>query len=90
MLGTIAYQTKAQKFTFEFWEGDLLTAAYCRRRRLKLSAAFSRSSILFNAQHQSYRGAGEDLAVLRAADLGEAKKCVPPLHQAKAVGVLRM
>src|ERR1051325_6507170 len=26
ILGTIAYQTPVQKWTFEFWEGDLITA----------------------------------------------------------------
>src|ERR1041384_3976728 len=27
ILGTIAYQTSASKFTFEFWEGDQITAS---------------------------------------------------------------
>lgn len=91
LLGTIAYQTKAQKFTFEFWEGDLLTAALLQEAQQKLSGAFF-TSLYFkpNAKHQENIAAQvKGLSVLRAADIGEAKDYVP-LHQAKAVGVLRV
>lgn len=91
LLGTIAWQTQAQKFTFEFWEGDLLTAALLQEAQQKLSAAFF-APLYFkpNAKHQENIVAQvKGLAVLRAAEIGEAKDYLP-LHQAKAVGVLRI
>ncbi|HEY8461352.1 MAG TPA: hypothetical protein VIM99_13275, partial [Blastocatellia bacterium] len=40
ILGTIAWQTKARKFTFEFWEGDLATAEIVRETYRTLSGSF--------------------------------------------------
>jgi hypothetical protein len=40
ILGTIAWQTKAGKFTFEFWEGDLATADIVRETSRALSKNF--------------------------------------------------
>src|SRR5262249_41194593 len=40
ILGTIAYQTKISKFTFEFWEGDLATAEILSEAYKVISASF--------------------------------------------------
>src|SRR5215475_9036979 len=40
ILGTIAWQTKAGKFTFEFWEGDLATAEIVRETYRTLGKTF--------------------------------------------------
>lgn len=91
LLGTIAYQTKANKFTFEFWEGDLLTAALLQEAYQKLSAAFF-APLYFkpNATLQENVAAQvKDLPILRATDIGEVKDYLP-LHQAKSVGMLRI
>jgi len=40
ILGTIAYQTKLGKFTFEFWEGDLATAQILREAHQTISKSF--------------------------------------------------
>jgi len=40
VLGTIAWQTKAGKFTFEFWEGDLATAEILRETYRTLGKSF--------------------------------------------------
>jgi hypothetical protein len=91
LLGTIAFQTKANQFTFEFWEGDLLTAALLQEAQQKLSASFfAPLSFKPNSKHQETIAAQvKGLSVLRTADLGEAKDYLP-LHQAKAVGLLRV
>ena len=91
LLGTVAFQTKANKFTFEFWEGDLVTAALLNEAAQKLSASFF-APLHFkpNSKHQETIAAQvKDLSILRAADIGEAKDYLP-LHQAKAVGMLRV
>ncbi len=91
LLGTIAYQTKVNKFTFEFWEGDLLTSALLQEAYQKLGASFF-APLYFkpNAKLQENVAAQvKELPILRAADIGEAKDYVP-LHQAKAVGMLRI
>ena len=91
LLGTVAFQTKANKFTFEFWEGDLLTADLLQEAQQKLSAAFF-APLFFkpNSKHQeTIAGQITNLPVLRTAELGEAKDYLP-LHQSKAVGMLRI
>ncbi|HEU0178077.1 MAG TPA: PEP/pyruvate-binding domain-containing protein, partial [Blastocatellia bacterium] len=40
ILGTIVWQTKAGKFTYEFWEGDLATAEIVRETYRTLSETF--------------------------------------------------
>src|SRR5262245_38193620 len=40
ILGAIAWQTKAGKFTFEFWEGDLATAEIVKEAYRTLSRSF--------------------------------------------------
>ncbi|MBL8203406.1 MAG: PEP/pyruvate-binding domain-containing protein [Blastocatellia bacterium] len=91
LLGTIAYQTKANKFTFEFWEGDLLTTELLNEAAQKLNASFFVPlHYKPNSKHQETIAAQvKNLSILRALDIGEAKAYLP-LHQAKAVGMLRI
>ncbi len=91
LLGTIAFQTKANKFTFEFWEGDLVTAELLKEAAQKLTASFF-APLYFkpNSKHQeTSAGQLKDLPTLRAAELGTTKDYLP-LHQARAVGMLRV
>ncbi len=91
LLGTVAFQTKANKFTFEFWEGDLVTAGLLNEAAQKLSTSFF-APLHFkpNSKHQETAASlVKDLPILRAADMGEVKDYLP-LHQAKAVGMLRV
>ncbi|MBS1808448.1 MAG: PEP/pyruvate-binding domain-containing protein [Acidobacteria bacterium] len=91
LLGTIAYQTKSNKFTFEFWEGDLITISLLSEAYQKLSTSFF-APLYFkpNAKLQENVAAQvKDLPILRVADIGEAKEYLP-LHQSKAVGMLRV
>ncbi len=91
LLGTVAFQTKTSKFTFEFWEGDLVTAELLKETAQKLTASFF-APLYFkpNSKHQEASAAQlKDLPILRAAELGTTKDYLP-LHQAKAVGMLRV
>ena len=91
LLGTIAFQTKANKFTFEFWEGDLVTTGLLNEAARNLTASFF-APLHFkpNSKHQETAASlVKDLPTLRTADLGEAKDYLP-LHQAKTVGLLRV
>jgi rifampicin phosphotransferase len=91
LLGTIAYQTKANQFTFEFWEGDLITATLLHEAQQKLNAAFF-APLYFKPNAKRQEEVAEqikDLPILREADNSAAKDYVP-LHQAKAVGMLRI
>ncbi len=95
LLGTIAWQPKAEKFTFEFWEGDLATAEMINEAYAKIKANFF-APIYFKPtcpRHEEIAGQlaqqAEPVPILRPADIGEARDYVP-LHQARAVGVLRM
>jgi hypothetical protein len=53
LLGTIAYQTVADKFTFEFWEGDLITKELLAETYGALSKSFfDRLFFKPNSTHQ--------------------------------------
>jgi rifampicin phosphotransferase len=95
LLGTVAYQTKADKFTFEFWEGDLVTPELLAETYAKLRATFF-APVHFkpNSAHQesvAEKAAARsgDLPTFRAAEAGESRDYVA-LHRARAVGVLRV
>ncbi len=95
VLGTIAYQAKAEKFTFEFWEGDLATAEIIQATYAKLKATFF-APIYFKPNSSRQTEIAEQLAklsdpvpMLRTAEIGETRVYVP-LHQARNVGLLRV
>lgn len=91
LLGTIAYQTKASKYTFEFWEGDLVTSELLNEAAQKLSGSFF-APLYFkpnSKHHENIAATVKDLSILRTTDIGEDKDYLP-LHQSKAVGMLRV
>jgi hypothetical protein len=92
ILGAIAWQTKAAKFTFEFWEGDLATAEIVRQTYRTLSKSFF-EPLYFkpNSARQ------EEVSAQIAADvprLSPSEIYSPgdylALNAATAVGVLRI
>jgi rifampicin phosphotransferase len=95
LLGTVAYQTKAGKFTFEFWEGDLITPELVAETYSKLRETFF--APLHFKPNSAHQGAVAERAVAQlgalptfsAAGAGESRDYVP-LHRARAVGVLRV
>jgi rifampicin phosphotransferase len=95
LLGTVAYQTKADRFTFEFWEGDLVTAELLAETYAKLRESFF-APVHFKPNSARQASAAEkaaaqlgDLPTFHAAEAGDARDYVP-LHRARAVGVLRV
>ncbi len=91
VLGTIAYQTRLDKYTFEFWEGDLATAEIVRETQRALNASF------FAPLYFKPNSAKQEEA---AAQLTGLPKLLPnetnppqdylPLNQAQNAGVLRI
>jgi rifampicin phosphotransferase len=95
LLGTVAYQTKADKFTFEFWEGDLVTPELVSEAHARLAATFF-APVHFKPNSAHQQSVAEKVAaqarpvpVFHAAETGESRDYVP-LHRARAVGVLRV
>ncbi|HMV46502.1 MAG TPA: PEP/pyruvate-binding domain-containing protein [Blastocatellia bacterium] len=91
ILGTIAYQTKLGKFTFEFWEGDLATAEIIEETYQTISAGFF-APVAFKPNSARQEEVSKQLANiprLLAAEINAPQDYVP-LHQAKGVGVLRI
>ncbi|MBI1766135.1 MAG: PEP/pyruvate-binding domain-containing protein [Acidobacteria bacterium] len=91
VLGTIAYQTRLDKYTFEFWEGDLATSEIVRETQHALNASF------FAPLYFKPNSARQEEV---AAQLPELPKLLPsetnapqdylPLNQAQNAGVLRI
>lgn len=90
LLGTVAYHAKSAQFTFEFWEGDLITPELLSETYAKLRATFS-APLFFkpNSTQQAEAADKASVPVLRAEEINEERDYVP-LNQARAVGVLRV
>ena len=92
ILGTIAWQTKAGKFTFEFWEGDLATAEILRETCRTLSKSFF-VPLYFkpNSARQEEVSAQipGDVSSLPPSEINPPGNYLA-LNVAKAVGVLRI
>lgn len=95
VLGTIAYQTKTEKFSFEFWEGDLATAEIIQATYAKLKATFF-APIYFKPNSPRQIEIAEQLAkkpepipILPPNEISEVRSYVP-LHPARNVGLLRV
>jgi hypothetical protein len=91
ILGTIAYQTRIGKFTFEFWEGDLAAAAIVRETYSAIGASFF-APVFFkpNSAHQEEISSQlSDVPRLLASEINPPKDYLP-LNTASAVGVLRI
>jgi hypothetical protein len=91
ILGTIAYQPKIGKFTFEFWEGDLATAEIVREAHRTISASFF-APVFFkpNSAHQEeVSSQASDVPRLLASAINPPRDYLP-LNTATGVGVLRI
>src|SRR5215510_2958728 len=92
ILGTIAWQTKVGKFTFEFWEGDLATAEIARETYRTLSKSFF-APLYFKPNSALQEEASEQIAGdvprLRPSEINAPGDYLA-LNSATAVGVLRI
>ena len=91
ILGTIAWQPKLNQFTFEYWEGDLATAAIIRETHAALQSSFF-APLTFkpNAARQEEAAATlNDLPRLALNELNPARDYLA-LNQAANAGVLRI
>lgn len=91
ILGTIAYQTRLDKYTFEFWEGDLATEEIVRETQRTLSASFF-APLYFKPNSARQEEITANLPNLPRLLPNEAHppQDYLPLNQAQNVGVLRI
>lgn len=91
ILGTIVRQTKLDKYTFEFWEGDLSTPEIVRETYQALQPGFF-APLFFkpnSAQQEEVAASVTEVPRLSPAEISPPQDYVP-LNQANAVGVLRI
>ncbi|MFN0088628.1 MAG: PEP/pyruvate-binding domain-containing protein [Blastocatellia bacterium] len=91
ILGTIAFHPGIEKFTFEFWEGDLADERLLREAHRAIRESFF-APVFFkpNSAHQEEAAAGAaEVPRLAAAELG-APRDYEPLNLARGVGLLRI
>lgn len=92
ILGTIAWQTKVGKFTYEFWEGDLATAEIVRETHRALSKSFF-APLYFKPnsarQEEVSEQIARDVPRLAPSEINTPGDYVA-LNRATAVGVLRI
>ncbi|MGH9765907.1 MAG: PEP/pyruvate-binding domain-containing protein [Blastocatellia bacterium] len=95
ILGAIAHQTKIDKFTFEFWEGDLATAEILSVAYKAISSSFF-APVYFkpNSAHQEEVSSrliesGAGVPRLLASEINPPRDYLP-LNVATGVGALRI
>jgi len=95
LLGTVAYQTAAQKFTFEFWESDNLTTQLLNESYAALGKSFF-APLYFRPNSLSHEEvanaaatAGGALKTLSASELAR-DAAYQPLNIASGIGQLRI
>ncbi|HJQ68921.1 MAG TPA: PEP/pyruvate-binding domain-containing protein [Blastocatellia bacterium] len=97
-LGTIAYQSAIDRFTFEFWEGDRLTRDLLREAYAALSEsffaplAFKPNSLVQEdaareAQHEA--ASAKPFSILTSSELARDQK-YQPLNLGAGIGQLRI
>jgi hypothetical protein len=96
MLGTVAYQTPLDKFTFEFWEGDRLTKdllieAYAALSRSFYAPIFFKANSLAHEEvaDESNNNAAIKIPVLTAVELARDRK-YQALNLGTGIGQLRI
>ena len=91
ILGTLAYQSRLGKFSFEYWEGDLATAAIIRETHQALQSSFFAAAVFKpnSAQQEEAAQTLNDVPRLSLDELNPARAYLP-LHQAANAGVLRV
>ncbi|HEY3136817.1 MAG TPA: PEP/pyruvate-binding domain-containing protein [Blastocatellia bacterium] len=98
ILGTIAYQTAADKFTFEFWEGDQITNHLLAECYAALKKSFY-APLFFKPNSQAQETVARELnsaatsdarlPVLTASELA-ADRAYQPLNLGAGIGQLRI
>jgi hypothetical protein len=101
LLGTIAYQTTADKFTFEFWEGDRITKELLGESYTALSRSFY-APLFFKATSLAHEDVANELnnelnkdagttrvPLLSAAELARDAE-YQPLNLGAGIGQLRI
>ncbi|MGQ9898525.1 MAG: PEP/pyruvate-binding domain-containing protein [Acidobacteriota bacterium] len=91
LLGTISFQPRLERFTYEFWEGDLLTPALLTDAHRHLTAScFAPLAFKANARrHEEVAAQLPDLPWVRA-EVTLPEKTFLALNTGRAVGVLRL
>lgn len=87
MLGTVAYQTPLQRWTFEFWEGDLISAAQIKTASEVINKSFFQP-VAFkpNSTRQDEVSAGvEGLERVLQSDIAREQE-YEPLNLARGLG----
>ncbi|MFN2512751.1 MAG: PEP/pyruvate-binding domain-containing protein [Pyrinomonadaceae bacterium] len=87
MLGTVAYQTPLQRWTFEFWEGDLISTAQIKTASEVINKSFFKS-VAFkpNSSRQDEASAGvEGLERVLQSDISKEQE-YEPLNLAVGLG----
>jgi hypothetical protein len=87
MLGTVAYQTPLKRWTFEFWEGDLISAAQIKIASEVINQSFFQP-VAFkpNSSRQDEASAGvEGLERVLQSDIAKEQE-YEPLNLARGLG----
>ncbi|HSE97567.1 MAG TPA: PEP/pyruvate-binding domain-containing protein, partial [Blastocatellia bacterium] len=93
LLGTIAHQISLDRFTFEFWEGDLITTALLGEAYKALDSsffmklAFKPNSLAQEEAAASFKKAGA--AVITASELARDRQ-YQPINLGTRIGQLRI
>ncbi len=86
IVGTIAWQTPVQKFTFEFWEGDLISADMIKQAAAVINKTFfTKVAFKPNSTRQDDLAAKLGLPVVTADDLSKNQEYLA-LNAATGVG----
>jgi hypothetical protein len=97
LLGTVAYQTTVDKFTFEFWEGDLLNKELLTEAHAALSRSFY-APLFFKATSLAHEETANELnreagttrvPLLTASELARDAQ-YQPLNLGAGIGQLRI
>jgi hypothetical protein len=86
IVGTIAWQQPVEKFTFEFWEGDLITSAMIDEAYRAISNSFF-AEIAFkpNSTRQEDAAANLTIPIVTASDISKNQEYLA-LNAARGVG----
>src|SRR5205085_11056294 len=86
VMGTIAYQTPVRKWTFEFWEGDLIPADQIKLASDIIKKSFF-TSVAFKPNSSRQEEASASLGLPRALQTEISKRhCYQALNVAKTLG----
>ncbi|HZS46282.1 MAG TPA: PEP/pyruvate-binding domain-containing protein [Blastocatellia bacterium] len=91
ILGTVAFQPSVNKYTFEFWEGDLITADLIELTdKLLQDSFFQPLSYKPNSLRQEQESASlTNLPKVFESDI-EGERSYEAINQGEAIGILRL